>query len=95
MRILNHITWKTITELDHSSVLDTKSSNVIIYKEAVKKPVLLQGEKKAPETQLYTSQSKCKEIFLFTSLVKEVMFLVALVCLFVNNIAQKVMNRLL
>ena len=53
---------------------------------------------------LFIETKSCEQVFIlfFTSLAKEVMFLVALVCLFVclfvclsvNNITQKVMNGL-
>ena len=44
---------------------------------------------------LNSTSFQCKCIgFLITSLAMEVMFLVALICLFLDNITQKVMNGL-
>ena len=47
LRLLNHITWKLITEFPHSSSPATETRTVY-YREAVKSQPLLNGETSAP-----------------------------------------------
>ncbi|KAI0238144.1 WD repeat-containing protein WRAP73 [Lamellibrachia satsuma] len=57
IRLLNHITWKTIVE--HSHPVTLKSSEVIVYTEVVKKPPLMSGDSEMNGTLLhYGVQSK-------------------------------------
>jgi len=56
VRLLNHITWKTIVEFQHPSQLDNNA--VIVYREVVKKPPLLKGETELPGGVVYSSQSR-------------------------------------
>ncbi|XP_064611407.1 WD repeat-containing protein WRAP73-like isoform X1 [Liolophura sinensis] len=56
VRILNHITWKTVTEEDHPATIDT--NNVIVYKETENRPPVLQGESTPPRSSLFSTHSK-------------------------------------
>ncbi|KAK2165292.1 hypothetical protein LSH36_52g03026 [Paralvinella palmiformis] len=56
VRILNHLTWKTIVEHAHPTILN--KPKVVIYKEVVSKPQLLQGETEAPSQFMYRSPSR-------------------------------------
>ncbi|XP_069120373.1 WD repeat-containing protein WRAP73-like [Argopecten irradians] len=58
VRILNHITWKTVAVLDHSPVLET-NNNVIVYKEVeTRVPLPSSDNMDAPTAALFTAQSK-------------------------------------
>lgn len=57
VRILNHITWKTVAEHSHPAILDC--SNVVVYKEVETRAPLPPGDNiDAPTATLFTPQSK-------------------------------------
>ncbi|XP_072043725.1 WD repeat-containing protein WRAP73-like [Amphiura filiformis] len=61
VRVLNHVTWKTVVEHPHPSSLD--SSSAVIYKEIEQKPQLLGHDADAPwpptaSKLMFTIQSK-------------------------------------
>ncbi|XP_024231172.1 WD repeat-containing protein WRAP73 isoform X2 [Oncorhynchus tshawytscha] len=63
VRILNHITWKKVTEFDHpASINNTKA---VVYKEVERKPVvgsadLFIQQRITMGSTLFNTQSKCK-----------------------------------
>ncbi|XP_077998010.1 WD repeat-containing protein WRAP73-like [Glandiceps talaboti] len=56
VRILNHITWKTVVTHSHPSTVDNAA--VVVYREIEKKPPLLRGETAPPEGFIFSVQSK-------------------------------------
>ena len=44
LRILNHVTWKTVAEHFHSSVVEGQAGSMVVYSELEKKPSLPPGE---------------------------------------------------
>ena len=53
VRVLNHVTWKTVAEHNHGTTVDGK--NVVVYTEVEKKPF---GMKSEPRFSAVSSQSK-------------------------------------
>lgn len=57
LRLLNHITWKTVAEHDHPSTVE--GTNVVVYKEIeTRAPLPTNEDLDAPTTALFTPQSK-------------------------------------
>ncbi|CAG5130272.1 unnamed protein product [Candidula unifasciata] len=57
VRLLNHVTWKTIAVFNHSEVID--GTNVVVYKELQSRtPTAPSGIAKTPIASLFTPQSK-------------------------------------